>query len=60
VENYDPETTLLIDDNIEVLESAEHYGIKHLLAVKRPDSQGDEVETRRYAALESFDEIAPR
>jgi HAD superfamily hydrolase (TIGR01509 family) len=60
MESYDPETTLLIDDNIEVLESAEHYGIKHLLAVRRPDSQGDEVETRLYQALEAFEDIMPR
>lgn len=60
VESYDPETTLLIDDNIEVLESAEHYGIKHLLAVRRPDSQGAAVETQLYSVLEGFEDIMPR
>lgn len=59
VERYDPEATLLIDDNIEVLESAENYGIKHLLAIRRPDSQRGEVETRDYSALESFEDIMP-
>lgn len=60
MERYNPEATLLIDDNIEVLESAERYGIKHLLAIRRPDSQGGEVETRRYVALDGFDAIMPR
>jgi len=60
MERYDPETTLLIDDNIEVLESAERYGIKHLFAIRRPDSQGSEIETRSFMALEGFDGIAPR
>lgn len=59
VEPYDPARTLLIDDNIEVLESAEHYGIAHLLAVSRPDSQGVEVETQHFFALDSFRQITP-
>ena len=59
VEPYDPDRTLLIDDNIEVLESAEHYGIVNLLAILRPDSQGGEVETRHFDALASFSEITP-
>ncbi len=59
VEPYDPASTLLIDDNLEVLESAEHFGIAHLLAISAPDSQGAVVETQRYLALESFAEITP-
>lgn len=59
IEPYDPARTLLIDDNLEVLESAEHYGISHLLAIKQPDSQAGEVETRHFSALASFEEIIP-
>ena len=59
VEPYDPMSTLLIDDNLEVLESAENFGIAHLLAVANPDSQGGVVETNRYTALKSFAEITP-
>jgi putative hydrolase of the HAD superfamily len=33
------ESTLFVDDSINILESAELYGIKHLLAVENPDSQ---------------------
>jgi putative hydrolase of the HAD superfamily len=33
------ENTLFVDDSINILESAELYGIKHLLAVENPDSQ---------------------
>ena len=57
IEPYDPDTTLLIDDNHEVLECAERYGIRHLLAIHRPDSQGDEKSHERYHALKSFEEI---
>ena len=59
VEPYDPSSTLLIDDNLEVLESAENFGIAHLLAVANPDSQGSAIETQRYVALKSFAEITP-
>ncbi len=59
LEPYEPERTLLIDDNIEVLESAEHYGIAHLLAIHQPDSQAGVVETRHFPALKSFEEIIP-
>ena len=59
VEPYDPATTLFIDDNLEVLESAENSGIAHLLAVANPDSQGSPVETQRYVALKSFADITP-
>jgi putative hydrolase of the HAD superfamily len=57
IEPYDPDTTLLIDDNHEVLECAERYGIRHLLAIHRPDSQGDEKSHDRYHSLRSFEEI---
>jgi HAD superfamily hydrolase (TIGR01509 family) len=33
------ENTLFVDDSINILESAERYGIEHLLAVENPDSQ---------------------
>lgn len=59
VEPYVAKNTLLIDDNIEVLESAERYGINYLLAVRRPDTQGKEINSERFALLESFEEIMP-
>lgn len=59
IEPFDPSSTLLIDDNLEVLESAEHYGIKYLLAILKPDSQADEVETRHYYAVHRFTEVMP-
>ena len=60
IEPFDSSTTLLIDDNLEVLESAEHYGIKYLLAILRPDSQADDVETRHYHAVHRFSEVMPK
>ena len=58
VESYDPERTLLVDDNHEVLECAEDYGIKHLLAIHKPDSQGGVMSHDKFHHLKSFEEIA--
>lgn len=59
IEVYQTEQTLLIDDNLEVLESAEHYGIKYLLAILQPDSQADEVETMHFNAVHRFTDVMP-
>jgi putative hydrolase of the HAD superfamily len=58
VESYDPERTLLVDDNHEVLECAEDYGIKHLLAIHRPDSRGGEMSHDKFHHLKSFEEMS--
>ena len=59
IEPYEPANTLLIDDNLEVLQSAEHYGMKYLLAILQPDSQADEVETQHFHAVHSFRDVLP-
>ena len=51
--------TLLIDDNLHALESAREYGIEHLLAVYKPDSQAPQRETGHFDAIHSFDDIMP-
>jgi len=59
LEPFDVHSTLLIDDNLEVLRCAEAYGIEHLLAVHQPDSQKDDVETAHFQAVRDFAEIMP-
>ncbi|WP_241504054.1 GMP/IMP nucleotidase [Pelagibaculum spongiae] len=54
VEAFDPQRTLFIDDNIAVLKSAELYGIKHLRAIRQPDSQREQVNTAGFAAIDDF------
>ena len=58
-EDYNPERTLLIDDNIDVLRAAQHGGIGHLLAMARPDSRKPVQATEEFAAIEHFSEIMP-
>ncbi len=59
VEPYDKAHTMLIDDNLEVLESAYEYGIKYCLGIQQPDSQGDIVKSEQFVTLDSFKEILP-
>lgn len=59
VEAFSATNTMLIDDNLDVLKCAEAYGIGHLLAVTKPDSQKDVMETRHYSAVKDYADIMP-
>jgi putative hydrolase of the HAD superfamily len=36
---FDKSTTLFVDDSLPILAAAQHFGIKHLLAIANPDSK---------------------
>lgn len=56
---FDPARTLLVDDNLEVLASAERFGVAHLRAVARPDSGRPPLADLPYAAVDDFTELLP-
>ena len=56
---FDKNKTLLVDDTLSVLRSAQHYGIQHLLAVLNPDSQSPQRETEEFQAIKDFRDIMP-
>jgi putative hydrolase of the HAD superfamily len=58
-ESFDRQSTLLVDDSLSVLRSAEQYGIRHLLAVLQPDTRGPVRDIVEYPAIHSFLEIMP-
>jgi len=58
-EPYNKQHTMLIDDNIEVLDSAHEYGIEHCFGIQQPDSRGDIIKNDRFVGLKSFKEILP-
>ena len=58
-EAYSKQNTMLIDDNLEVLECAKQYGIQYCFGIHQPDSQGDAISSNRFIALNSFKEILP-
>jgi putative hydrolase of the HAD superfamily len=56
---YDPARTLLIDDSLPVLRSAQKAGIDHLLCVYHPDSRQPKKDVGEFQAITRFDEIRP-
>ena len=56
---FDPARTLLIDDTESVLDSAQGYGIAHLLTLLQPDSQRQKRLSTRFPGIHHFDEIMP-
>lgn len=56
---FDPERTLLVDDNIDALVAAQAYGIGHLLAIAQPDSGGTRLQGLPFPALEDFALLQP-
>ncbi|MBZ0105592.1 MAG: GMP/IMP nucleotidase [Sulfuricella denitrificans] len=59
VEAFRPAATLLVDDSLPVLRSAQDYGIAHLLAVYRPDTRLPDKEVGEFAAIRDFRDILP-
>ncbi|MGC9457098.1 MAG: GMP/IMP nucleotidase [Halothiobacillaceae bacterium] len=56
-EPFEPERSVLVDDNLGVLDAAGRFGIRHLLAIARPDSRGEVMVTDPYPALPSFEPL---
>lgn len=56
---FQPDRTLLIDDNVQVLTAAREYGIDHLLSVITPDSTRPSQDTGEFRAIGSFADLMP-
>ena len=54
-EDFDPETTLFIDDTARVLDSAHDYGVSMLLEVTLPDTSKP---SRKSSGFEGVDSVA--
>jgi HAD superfamily hydrolase (TIGR01509 family) len=59
VEVFKPETTMLVDDNLSVLRSAQEFGIHHLLCVRQPDTQAPDKDVGDFQALRTFRDLLP-
>lgn len=59
VEPFDPERTLLVDDSLPVLRAAWLHGIRHLCAIRKPDSKGARRDIRGYLAVDDLRELLP-
>lgn len=59
VEPFAPADTLLVDDNLDVLRCARGYGIRHLLAVHKPDTRNPPKDVGEFNAIQGFQDIMP-
>jgi len=57
VEPFDPQRTLLVDDSLPVLDAARDFGIRHLVAVRNPDTRQPPKDTRTYPAIDRFAQL---
>ena len=51
---FDPTRTLFIDDSEAILESAQQFGIAHLLCIEQPDSQREPRPAANFTMISSF------
>ncbi|MFT7300898.1 MAG: HAD superfamily hydrolase (TIGR01509 family) [Porticoccus sp.] len=58
-QHFDPSRTLFIDDSIDILHSAQKYGIRHLLGINQPDSKQEPRIIDEFQAITHFNEILP-
>ncbi|HEY3858344.1 MAG TPA: GMP/IMP nucleotidase [Gammaproteobacteria bacterium] len=56
-EPFDLGKTLLADDSLPVLRAAREYGLKHLVAMRKPDSKRPARETEDFPSIETFAEL---
>lgn len=56
-EPFDPARTLFADDSLPVLKAARDYGVKHLVAMRKPDSQRPAREILDFPSIETFAEL---
>lgn len=59
MEPFDPDATLLVDDNLSVLAAARAYGIAHLATIHQPDSTRPPQDIGTFAGIESFLDVMP-
>lgn len=55
--SYDKEKTLFVDDTEKVLDSAQEYGIRHLLHIAGPSSKAPIHFSKRYPSVRNFKEL---
>lgn len=56
-ESYDPQRTLLVDDNLSVLKAAHTYGLKYLRGVSKPDSKRPEMDAHEFPMIRDFTDL---
>jgi putative hydrolase of the HAD superfamily len=56
---FDKHSTLLVDDSLAVLRSAQRFGIAHLVSISKPDSRAPVRAIAEFPAVEDFRALMP-
>jgi len=56
IEPFDKTRTMLIDDSLAVLKSAQEYGIQHIYSIVQPDSQKPPRSNEEFPSIDRFDQ----
>jgi len=56
---YEPARTALFDDSLPVLRQAQREGIRHLFAIKQPDSKRPALVAEEFHQVEDFEHFMP-
>lgn len=59
VEPFEKDRTLLVDDSLPVLRCARNFGIRHLMAIAKPDSNQSVREITDYSAIKDLSQLLP-
>lgn len=54
---FDPERTLFVDDSLPILQAAQEFGIRHLLAIANPDSQQVSRLIDQFPAITDYQQL---
>jgi len=54
---FDPDRTLLVEDSLSVLEAAREHAIRHLVAIRRPDSTRPARDITGFASVDGIAEL---
>ena len=57
IEDFSKTSSLFIDDNLDVLNTAHEYGVEYLLAIHQPDSQQAIKDTGKFTAIECYTQL---
>lgn len=58
-EPFETAATIMVDDSLPVLRAARDYGVKHLVAMRRPDSRRPAREITEFPSVETLAELMP-
>ena len=56
---FEKDSTLLVDDSLSVLRSAQAFGIAHLVSISKPDSRAPTRQITEFPAVEDFRALMP-